>query len=110
MLPTSETIKPFNMSSRCSAVDNMGMVNRDVEADDELKSCSCSFCLKGFCLIDYSVLLLLIVAICFSLTIVNLVCECNEMFQLHISGQIFTTRISKVGKSSHYTPKLGVDL
>ncbi|CAN6818997.1 unnamed protein product [Brassica oleracea] len=45
------------MSSRCSAVDNMGMVNRDVEADDELKSCSCSFCLKGFCLIDYSTLM-----------------------------------------------------
>ncbi|KAH0891240.1 hypothetical protein HID58_053669, partial [Brassica napus] len=48
LLPTSETIKPFNMSSRCSAVDNMGMVNRDVEADDELKSCSCSFCRKVF--------------------------------------------------------------
>ncbi|KAJ0242067.1 DNA-directed RNA polymerase subunit beta [Hirschfeldia incana] len=46
LLPSSETIKPFNMS-RCSAVDNMGMVNRDMEADDELKSCSCSFCLKA---------------------------------------------------------------
>lgn len=31
-------------------VDSMGIVNHDVEADDELRSCSCSFCLKG-CLI-----------------------------------------------------------
>ncbi|KAF8089303.1 hypothetical protein N665_0510s0016 [Sinapis alba] len=46
LLPSSETIKPFNIS-RCSAVDNMGIVNRDMEADDELKSCSCSFCLKA---------------------------------------------------------------
>ncbi|CAH8391134.1 unnamed protein product [Eruca vesicaria subsp. sativa] len=45
-LPSSETIKPFNMS-RCSAVDNMGMVNHDMDGDDELKSCSCSFCLKA---------------------------------------------------------------
>ena len=43
LLASSETIKPFNMS-RCSAVDN------NMDADDELKSCSCSFCLKG-CLI-----------------------------------------------------------
>ncbi|CAN7023988.1 hypothetical protein IGI04_024039 [Brassica rapa subsp. trilocularis] len=40
LLPSSETIKPFNMS-RCSAVDN------NMDADDELKSCSCSFCLKA---------------------------------------------------------------
>ncbi|KAG2327134.1 hypothetical protein Bca52824_009862 [Brassica carinata] len=39
---SSETIKPFNMSSRCSAVDT-----HDMDADDELKSCSCSFCLKA---------------------------------------------------------------
>lgn len=46
LLPSTETIKPFNMS-RCSAVGNMGMVNQEMEADDELKSCSCSFCLKA---------------------------------------------------------------
>lgn len=40
LLASSETIKPFNMS-RCSAVDN------NMDADDELKSCSCSFCLKA---------------------------------------------------------------
>ncbi|CAH8357694.1 unnamed protein product [Eruca vesicaria subsp. sativa] len=45
-LPSSEIIKPFNMS-RCSAVDNMGMVNHGMDGDDELKSCSCSFCLKA---------------------------------------------------------------
>ncbi|XP_013711115.2 uncharacterized protein LOC106415049 isoform X1 [Brassica napus] len=28
-------------------VDSMGIVNHDVEADDELRSCSCSFCLKA---------------------------------------------------------------
>ncbi|WZZ42338.1 hypothetical protein YC2023_038597 [Brassica napus] len=77
LLPTSETIKPFNMSSRCSAVDNMGMVNRDVEADDELKSCSCSFCRK--------------------------VTRTRTWSDLHYQD-------IKGGKSSHYTPKLGVDL
>ncbi|CAN6821855.1 unnamed protein product [Brassica oleracea] len=40
LLASSETIKPFNMS-RCSAVDN------NMDADDELKSCPCSFCLKA---------------------------------------------------------------
>ncbi|ESQ31362.1 hypothetical protein EUTSA_v10004547mg [Eutrema salsugineum] len=41
LLPNSQTIKSFNMN-RCSSFDN-----HDVEADDELKSCSCSFCLKA---------------------------------------------------------------
>lgn len=49
LLPNSQTIKSFNMN-RCSNVDAMGIVNHDMEADNELRSCSCSFCLKG-CLI-----------------------------------------------------------
>ncbi|CAH8318383.1 unnamed protein product [Eruca vesicaria subsp. sativa] len=44
-LPSYETINPFNMS-RCSAVDNLGMVNHGMDGNDELKSCSCSFWLK----------------------------------------------------------------
>lgn len=48
-LPNSQTIKSFNMN-RCSNVDGMGIANHDMEADNELISCSCSVCLKG-CLI-----------------------------------------------------------
>lgn len=46
LLSNSQTIKSFSMN-RCSNVDGMGIVNHNMEADDELKSCSCSFCLKG---------------------------------------------------------------
>lgn len=46
---------------------------------------------------DHSVLLLLIMLFVFlSDNSYNLVCECNDCLQLHISGQISTTRISKV--------------
>ncbi|KAG7535529.1 hypothetical protein ISN45_Aa08g029570 [Arabidopsis thaliana x Arabidopsis arenosa] len=46
LVPNSQTIKSFNIN-RCSNVDGMGIVNHDMEADQELKSCSCSFCLKA---------------------------------------------------------------
>lgn len=49
MTVNSQTSNSFSIS-RCSTVGGMGIVNHDMEADDELKSCSCSFCLKG-CLI-----------------------------------------------------------
>ncbi|KAF8091207.1 hypothetical protein N665_0451s0020 [Sinapis alba] len=39
---TGLSIEPFNMSS---GVDRI--VNHDMEADDELRSCPCSFCLKA---------------------------------------------------------------
>ncbi|CAN8251561.1 unnamed protein product [Cochlearia groenlandica] len=42
LMPNSRTIKPLN---RCSAVGNI--VNHNMGADDELNSCSCSFCLKA---------------------------------------------------------------
>lgn len=54
LLPDSQTIKSFSIN-RCSTVESMGIVNHDMDADDELKSCSCSFCLKG--LSDFIVLL-----------------------------------------------------
>ncbi|CAH2043397.1 unnamed protein product [Thlaspi arvense] len=46
LLPDSQDIKSFNMN-RCSNFDSIGIVNHAMEADDELKSCSCSFCLKA---------------------------------------------------------------
>uniref|UniRef100_A0A1J3HNE4 Uncharacterized protein n=1 Tax=Noccaea caerulescens TaxID=107243 RepID=A0A1J3HNE4_NOCCA len=46
LLPNSQTIKSFSIN-RCSTVESMGIVNHDMDADDELKSCSCSFCLKA---------------------------------------------------------------
>ncbi|KAL1215479.1 hypothetical protein V5N11_021904 [Cardamine amara subsp. amara] len=46
LLPSSQTVKSFNMN-RCSNVDGMGIVNHDMEADNELRSCPCSVCLKA---------------------------------------------------------------
>jgi hypothetical protein len=47
LLPNSQTsIKSFSIN-RCTAVESMGIVNHDMDAGDELKSCSCSFCLKA---------------------------------------------------------------
>ncbi|XP_010484315.1 PREDICTED: uncharacterized protein LOC104762679 [Camelina sativa] len=46
LLSNSQSIKSFSMN-RCSNVDGMGCVNHNMEANDELKSCSCSFCLKA---------------------------------------------------------------
>ncbi|EOA13713.1 hypothetical protein CARUB_v10026784mg [Capsella rubella] len=46
LFSNSQTIKSFSMN-RCSNVDGMGIVCHNMEADDELKSCSCSFCLKA---------------------------------------------------------------
>lgn len=46
LVPNPQAIKSFNMN-RCSNVDGMGIVNHHMEADGELKSCSCSFCLTA---------------------------------------------------------------
>ncbi|VVB18088.1 unnamed protein product [Arabis nemorensis] len=46
MTVNSQPSNSFSIS-RCSTVGGMGIVNHDMEADDELRSCSCSFCLKA---------------------------------------------------------------
>ncbi|XP_010462275.1 PREDICTED: uncharacterized protein LOC104742889 [Camelina sativa] len=46
LLSNSQSIKSFGMN-RCSNVDGVGCVNHNMGAEDELKSCSCSFCLKA---------------------------------------------------------------